>query len=287
MRRYVLSAAVLLAVAFAAPSADDDTKYDVKVAKFAPKGKSVKTSEKTDIKSTVKVTDDNDNAVMDTKTKKTLLRVYVEKTIDVDDKANKQKKFTRKYEKAKDVENDESENKPYHGRTIVYELSDGTYKLSAEGQPELSDTDLKELSEEANKPDSKLEEALYPKKAVKVGESWKLPGKDVAAYFKDLKMDVDTVKGEGKLVKAYKKDGKQWGTLEYAITFKSPLGEVKNADGELKATIDQPLDASSTAGKAVFKMSVKAKQTVEKDCKKFNVNVAVEATVNVEATDVK
>ena len=31
----------------------------------------------------------------------------------------------------------------------------------------------------------------------------------------------------------------------------------------------------------------KAKQTVEKDCKKFNVNVAVEATVNVEATDVK
>ena len=38
MRRYVLSAAVLLAVAFAAPSADDDTKYEIKEANFVAKG---------------------------------------------------------------------------------------------------------------------------------------------------------------------------------------------------------------------------------------------------------
>src|SRR5262249_42479188 len=155
------------AVAFVAPSADDDTKYEIKVAQFVAKGKSVKTTEKTDVTSTVKVTDDNGNALMDTKNKKSMHRVYVEKTIELNEKKTKQKKYTRKYEKAKDVENDESENKPYQGRTIVYELSDGTYKLSAEGEPELGDSDLKELADEANKGDTNLEEALYPKKAVK------------------------------------------------------------------------------------------------------------------------
>src|SRR5262249_11574207 len=172
-------------------------------------------------------------------------------------------------------------------RTIVYEKSDGSWKLSAEGNPELGESDLKELSEEANNDSGKVEDALYPKKAVKIDETWKLPAKEVAAYFKDLKMDVDTIKGEGKLTKTYKKDGKLWGTMQYVITFKSPLGEIKKADGEIKATVDEPIDGSSTAGKATFKVTIKGKQTVEKDCKKFNLDLVVNATITADAAEVK
>jgi hypothetical protein len=75
--------------------------------------------------------------------------------------------------------------------------------------------------------------------------------------------------------------------MEYAITFKAPFGEVKKADGELKATINQAIDASSAAGKATFKVSLKAKQTVDKDCKKFTIDAVVSATINADAADVK
>jgi hypothetical protein len=287
MRPYVLSAAVLLAVAFAAPSADEDAKYEVKVAKFAPKGKSVNVTEKMTLKSATKISDADGNALMDAKMQKSSLRVYVEKTIDVDEKKSKQKKYTRTYEKAKDVENDESENKPYQGRTILFELSDGTYKLSAEGKPELGDSDLKELADEANKSEGNEDEALYPKNAVKVGETWKLPAKEIAKVFKELGMDPDTVKGEGKLTKAYKKDGKQWGTMTFVITFKATLGELKKADGQIKGTIDEVIDGVGTAGSASFKVSLKGKQTLEKDCQKFNLDSAIELGISVERGDVK
>jgi hypothetical protein len=293
MRPIVLSGVALFAVAllvaplsWADEKKAEDEKYTIKVAKFPAKGKAVKASEKVVLKSVSKVTDGDGNVLMDVNKTKTMTRVYVEKTLEVDDKANKRKKYSRKFETAKDVEDDEAENKAYQGRTIVYEKSDGEWKLTAEGNPELDAGDLKDLSEQVNRGD-KPDNALYPKEAVKVGGKWTLNGKDVAKLFDTLKMDGDTVKGEGKLVKAYKKDGKQWGALEYLITFEGELGPLKKVKGELKIHLDQALDGSTTANKGTFKVKWADKRTIEANCQKVKVDFKVDLAVEGEQTDVK
>jgi hypothetical protein len=294
MRPIVLSSAAAFAVALLiAPltwadekKAADDEKYTIKAAKFPAKGKSIKVNEKTVLKTVSKVSDADGNAVMDVNKTQTFLRVYVEKTLEVDDKANKRKKFSRKYEKAKDVENDESENKPYQGRTILFEKSDGDWKLSAEGNPELDASDLKDLSDQVNRGE-RPENAMYPKEAVKVGGKWTLNGKDVAKLFDTLKMDADTVKGDGKLVKAYKKGEQQWGTIEYVITFESELGPLKKVKGEMKAIVNEALDGSTTAGKAAFTIKWAGKQTIEANCQKLTVDFTLNITLDSERGDVK
>jgi len=285
MRPFVLSALALAAACvLAAPltradddKKSDDEKYTIKVAKFTPKGQPIKASEKVGVKSAVKITDGDGNLLMDVKQDKSTLRVYEEKTLEVTE--GKRTKYSRKYEKAKDVDGDESDNKVYQGRTIIYEKSDGKWSVTAEGKPELSEDDLKDLSEQVNRSD-RPEDALYPKKAVKVGDKWTLPAKETAKLFETLKMDPDTLKGEGKLVKAHKKGKQQWGTIEYVISFESDLPGLKKAKGTMKATIDQPIDGSSAESKGTFAIKWAGKQSVEQNCMKFNVDFAIDLKVD-------
>ena len=146
-------------------------------------------------------------------------------------------------------------------------------------------SDLSELSGEVNKSAKKDEAVLYSKKPIRVGDKWTPVGKDVAKFFAELSMDPASVKAQGKLTKAYKKAGKQWGTVELVITFDADLGEIKKAKGEIKATIDQAIDGSSTAGKATFEVTMIAKQTLEKDCKKYVVDYMLSATIRAERAD--
>jgi len=218
MRPYVLSAAALFVVALIAPAltraedkkADDKLEVDdkavtIKAPSILPKGKSIKVTEKSTRKEVVKFGDVNLN-----KEKKTTL-VFVEKTLDVDEKENRRTKFSRNYEKAKEVEGDESSSLPYHGRTVIATKKDDKWEVSAEGKPALDEDDMqvKELVEHINQSE-KRQDALYPKKPVAVGGKWTMDAKEVAKLFEGspVKVDTDSIKGEGKLLKVYKKGGK-------------------------------------------------------------------------------
>jgi len=290
MRPSLLFAAALFAAAVVVASptwaddkkVDDDKTFTIKAPPILAKGKSVKVNEKVTIKEASKLGD------LNLKKQKEQLHVYVEKTIDADDKATTRKKFSRAYESAKEIEGDESTKLPYHGRTIIAESSDGKWELTAEGKPALDSDDLKELSERINRSE-KAQDALYPKKAVAVGGKWTMDSKEVAKLLDSpiVKIDADSIKGEGKLVKAYKKGDVQWGTLEYVITFESTVLQFKGLKGEVNATIDQPLDGSSQASKAVSKVKLSGKGEVEFNCMKVNYDIAVEQASEAEVTDVK
>jgi len=293
MRPHVLFAAALFAVALAAGrpgrAADDDkkpddTKYAVKAPKVLAKGDSVKFDDKTAVKAKSTISDDNGNS-MNVNKQLTFMRVYVEKTLEADEKANKRTKFSRKYEKASDLDGDEATKKPYNGRTIVFEKDGDTWKVSSEGDPVLGEDDLKDLTEEVNKGE-KSSDALYPTKEVKVGEKWTVKGKDVASFLETLKMDPDTVKAEGKLVKVYKKGDKQWGTIEYDVTFEGEVQILKKVKSELKITLDHPLDGTPI-GKANYKLKQAAKQTIDFNCMKINVDATIELGLQREATEAK
>src|SRR5262245_43619246 len=226
MRPYVLCAALFAVALFVArptraddkKSADDDKKYTITPTHFPAKSKSLECAVSTTAVTTTKVIGGDGNVLREQKDNWSSERAYVEKTLDVDGKAKTRKKYSRAYEKATDLEGGQAEDKPFSGRTILFEKSDDNWKVSAEGKPALNDDDLKELADAARMEAQSID-FIYPKKAVKVGEKWKQAAKDVAKYFVEFAMDPDTVKAEGKLVKVYKKGKQQWATIEHVITF--------------------------------------------------------------------
>ncbi len=98
------------------------------------------------------------------------------------------------------------------------------YTFTVAGK-ELTGDDASFLSEEfqgknSKKEDDAIEDLVLPKNAVAVGESWT---PDIAAVAKDFtkaaNMDIDAAKStsSGKLLKAYKKDSKQFGVFEIEL----------------------------------------------------------------------
>jgi len=291
MRPYVLCAAAACGLAFFAfgPTRADDKKaddkeYTIKAPSVLPKDKTIKVTEKTTRKEAVKF---GDNDI--TKQKKVTF-VYTEKTLDADEKEGTRKKFSRTYEEAKEVEGDESSKLPYHGRTIIATKSDGNWELSPDDKKDLDTDDLevKELAERI-KQSEKRQDALYPKKPVAVGGKWTMDSKEVAKLLSGplVKVDPDSIKGEGKLVKVYKKGDKQWCTLEYTVTFEASIQLFKGIKGEVKATADQPLDGTPTQTKGTSKVKLSGKGEVDFNCAKIAYDLSAEITTDGEVTEAK
>ena len=106
----------------------------------------------------------------------------------------------------------------------MIELKDGSSVFSIDGK-ELSAEEAGELAKnfDAKKPtDEDMDKMLLPTELVAVGQAWKIDAKEMVKLFgeeeKVAKMlDASKAKGSGKLVKAYKKDGHQFGSIEYKI----------------------------------------------------------------------
>lgn len=71
-------------------------------------------------------------------------------------------------------------------------------------------------------------------------------------------IDKDKSKATGKLIKAYTKDGKQWGTLEYKIDLfvaGTERGSTLSGNLTLTTTMDVVVDGSATEGAMKNKIS--------------------------------
>jgi hypothetical protein len=112
----------------------------------------------------------------------------------------------------------------FFGKEILIDFSGTSQEFTMDGK-ELIGDELAFMKEQFKdrKKDESHDELLLPKTPVAVGETWK---PDVAALVKDLaaatdQLTVDPAKStaSGKLLKAYKKDGKQFGVFEVEMSF--------------------------------------------------------------------
>jgi hypothetical protein len=181
-------------------------------------------------------------------------------------------KMQRTYEKAEMTANGKKITPSFIGKPMLIERAGKEYHFTVAGK-KLEGDDLafmkEEFKEKEKDAESKLEQLMLPKQPVAVNETWKL---DVAALQKefgeDSGMTIDLAKstGAGKLIKAYKKDGKQFGAMEYDITMaltKIAAGpgmaiELDNTSS-LKMTIkfDGCIDGSLNTGVMDMKMEMK------------------------------
>jgi len=283
MHRLVPCLALALTAGLAA--AADET-YTIKVAEFPPQGESVKVSATEGMTQVLKVSDENGKVVRNQKTVASKTNVYTEKTLKAE--GNKRVKYQRAYDKAIEKVGDMEKKHPYQGRTVVFARVEGKYVVSAEGEPKLEEKDLAALADEANRETGdKLREALLPKKAVKVGDKWSLPAKQLTKLMEGAPLDPDTVKGEGKLIKAYKKDGKQFGVMEFTFSYDNKKDGVKLGRTDFTTTLDTAIDGSATTGTMTVKVKVAGKRQVEQDGTKYTVEETADVDSKTERTAAK
>jgi hypothetical protein len=270
MRRFAC-ALVAVTLAAALVRAQDET-YTIKLKEHPGKGQVTKVTEKFREVTKFKVTGEDGKVVEEGEKVKGREQAFTEKILAVGEKAPS--KVERTYGKASETFDRKTFTAPHQGRTITFTFAEGKARAVPAGDPPLPEKLLTVLAGQAGEQLSRRKEALVPKKPVKVGESWTVSGKQAASFIGVPASQADRVKGKGKLLKAYKKGGKQWGTLE--LTFQVPIpSKDRTVMATTTLTVDTAIDASSTDARVKFAMKVPlTKRVVEQRGKKYTVETS-------------
>jgi hypothetical protein len=218
------------------------------------------------------------NVLIDEKKVESEEREYIEKVLLAGDK--QPKKFTRTYAKAAKGAEGLLDKLSYAGKTITFERKGDAYEVTGDG---VDAKDLDDMAAKVNKDNGHL---MFPKKAVKVGDTWPIPKEAFGALLAGLKdgADTDKLKAQGKLVKAYKKDGQQWGTIALDVTVPvrklGPLTLEKPVAFDLKLTLEAAIDGSTTASKLGGTVAIKGVTETTQNNMTFTLDIAVMGVVN-------
>jgi hypothetical protein len=268
--RYLAAAFLILSAGLARA---DDT-YPIKTKDLAP-GDVFEVQKTETVTAASKVVNAAGQSIRDDKQETVTTSVFKETIVKCEPKKNPTV-VERKYEKAvvANTNGKESKELAYHGKTVRIERKqDGKFRFTIDGK-ELSEQDAKPLAQEFEREGddkTELEKAVLPKAPVKIDESWKL---DVTPFVKDaaksgeMEVDADKAKGTGTLLKAYKKDDKQFGQVKLVLTF--PIKSLGSGDRKMVAdpgsvastemNLDGCIDGTSNTGvvKSSMKMDFKS-----------------------------
>jgi hypothetical protein len=212
--------------------------------------------------------------------------VYTETVLEKPEKdGDNPKRLKRTYTKARNTENGKKSTLPYEGQTIILELKGDKYQATAEGKPDFDRKVLDELAEKENAPAAAKgsEKAFLPPQAVKVGEKWTFDGKAITKALSpddSFVLDEKRSEGDGKLVKVYAKDGRQYGVIELHFKFAlKKSGNIlfeKPAIMDTKVTLDVVIDGSSSAGTVTQEITMKGRGAVMDKGQKLFIDLATE-----------
>jgi len=221
--------------------------------------------------------------------------VYVETVLAVDKETSKPTKAKRTYKKLEIGRDGPPEKLGLEGKTVLIEKKGAEFQFSLEGGGEIAGKELDYLKKEFDKKEDKndlLEKAMMPKGPVKAGESWKVPVKDLIRLFAEGEKgesmtfhEGDKSSAQGKLVKAYQKDGKQFGVVEYTIqlAMKEALGGGVTVpfqpDGKiiLVVTYDGCIDGTAPVYNSTMAMKLHGVALFPVDTPQVRIEVAVNA----------
>jgi hypothetical protein len=179
-------------------------------------------------------------------------------------------KYRRVYRKASISDDKQNFSLPHEGKKVLFEKTKTGWEVNSEDRKGLPAGTIKELSKHAGQSIVDSITPLLPDRAVKVGESWSVSGKQAQAIAPDAPIDTKRSKGSGKLIKVYRKGKRLFGVL----VFKAELVlMVPGAGSEMKiameGTADAIIDGSDTEGSYTTNLTITGKMVDEKDGKKI------------------
>ena len=254
MPRSIIASLLAIALLAGPPAFAADDAYTLKLYK-GKKGDKTENEKTEDSKNNVVINVAGMEMKLDISNGKK--EIYTEEILEKKDGDKKATKLTRAYTTAEKTEKGETTKSAYAGETVLIEKKGDKYEFSIKGKA-LKEDEAPDLFKSFNKKEDEPDnEDFLPTGAVKVGETWKVAAEKTEKMFKTLgdeKMKFDTKKSTigGKLLKVYRKDGAQFGTLE--ITFTILVTEIdlegtaaKAKEGSkmiLKGTIDTCIDGT-------------------------------------------
>ncbi len=184
---------------------------------------------------------------------------FREQVLQADAGAGDKRKLRRRYSRAERTHNGKEQVLPYAGKTVLIEPKGDRYTFRWLDGAELSGQE--ELEEEFNGKVPPLPGLggvwLLPRGPVRVGESWKVdpaPFLKILATAKEMRFDTSRATARGKLLRAYRKDGRQYGVLDvrFDVTPRS-IGadgvtlKLKASQWTFRLLLDGCIDGSSIA----------------------------------------
>lgn len=227
-------------IAAAAPLRSDV--FTIKIKKSAQGDVTRQEREETD-HSSFKFEGPDGKVLQDRKEDRTVTQVFKE-TILAKQKGKKPTKLRRDYTKAIVKTGDKETALPYEGKAVIIEKKDDKYHFIIDGGDELTGKDAELLNRSFNKgsddsEEDDMEKAFLPEKPVKEGDTWKIDPTAIAKALEksgapqSFPLDKEKTKGEGKLVRAYKESGRQYGDIEIDVNMplkgEFPLGKGQSA----------------------------------------------------------
>ena len=220
---------------------------------------------------------------------------YKETVQKVDDKKHPTK-LEREYTKAEKTADGKTEKSPLQGKTVVIEKKGDKYTFTYKGGEEVTGEAAEGLNKEFNKNahEDDLDKLLMPKNAVKPGDEWKIDMNAVAKYFaagEDIDVDGDKSTGTGKLLKVYKKDGKQYG--EISVKLDMPVktvgkGAMKiDAEKGSKFTLSGTMDVCIDGAEATGSLKAKVQLNVSAMMQGVSISLSVDADSETKQTELK
>lgn len=263
--RFALLGLTFAAGVLSATAADPET-FAVKIKKEAKGDKSAVTKSE-DGTTTATIEVGGQEKV--TKQTTALKFAYTEEILERPADAKKSTKIKRVYTTAQKTKDGTKETLAYEGKTVVIEKKKDKYVFTADGE-RLAKDDAEDLDKEFNKKPGEVPvetEDFLPAKPVKLNETWKIDAAKLAKNFSTeapFELDADACTASGKLVKAYKKGGAQFGVMEITITlvptaFKAGGDSIPLSKGSKLAmvvTIDGCIDGTLPDGEAKMKIKI-------------------------------
>ncbi len=260
--------------------------YAIKLRSDPAAGKSISVRDSHQNAGTVKVLDAGGKLLREQKPNEVEEEVFTETVLEAGGKHPK--KFQRAYGKAERGEAGKLRPRSCQGRTVLFELRDGRYVVRAEGTPALAPADRKDLTARANdRLRSSPDELFLPNRPVAVGDAWDVAKKLLPEFAnKGEELDLQKSSGRAKLLKAYARDGKQFGVLEVDLKLAVKTMQGLKCDPparfDIKGTIDTAIDGSSTAATMSMTFRVSGKAQGEQGGMKFTVEMAMEGSGKLE-----
>jgi hypothetical protein len=205
-------------------------------------------------------------------------------------------KLKRTYTEATRKTDDELVKQSYHEKTVEIEKKTDGYRFTIDGK-ELTAAEAGDLAETFNTKKSKdeeLDKLLLPTRPVAVGDQWNI---DAAKFLKLLgdddklakSIDGEKAKATGKLTKAYKKDGRQCGIVEFAfsVPMKALEGVHPCRDGakfEMTIVVDGCIDGTAQPESATMTMKVTGTADLVQDGQKTGATIKFDVSAEEKGT---
>lgn len=299
MNKHVVRLAVLLAVPAGLAVVPLPTVGQDKAEKYTLKIKSPQPKQAFDVVSTgkksisFKVVDANQTVAVDKAEDKATKFIYREVGLEKPAQEPKFTKLERHYSTAERRVNGKRVTLPYQGKTLsITKEKHGSYEFTLDDGEKLSIDESSELIEEFNKGGlgGLMELLLGRSQPVTVGETWKVDAAKLADGFeKNANLAIDPAKSTvaAKLVRAYKKDGRQFGVIELTIdlavtAFIQDGNKLPTKDSAFKLNVECDLCIDGSADQSAIKGTLEAniRATVEQNGMQLTLTIGLQGEVN-------